>query len=332
MQEKRNIRVIEWADLDKNKFYSLGVFMMLSVRATVYPFTLIRTRLQVQRGSSQYRGTADAFIKILQREGVLGLYRGFAVNALTLVSGQFYITTYELVRDQAGRLGADNTLKSLAGGGVASLVAQSITVPIDVVSQHLMMQGQAGEGGGRFKVQEHPKRGLNAHAAQVGTDPTEGRRGRPSFGQARDIVRQIRQVDGMRGFYRGYLASLLTYIPSSAVWWPFYHFYAEQLSSRAPSNCPHLVLQAVAGPMASITASVLTNPMDVIRTRLQVEGRSSILEALRQLWAQEGMWGFTKGLTARIASSAPTSMLVVLGYETLKRLSLRTELVHTRHW
>uniref|UniRef100_S4RV58 Solute carrier family 25 member 44b n=1 Tax=Petromyzon marinus TaxID=7757 RepID=S4RV58_PETMA len=318
MQEKRNIRVIEWADLDKRKFYSLGVFMMLSVRATVYPFTLIRTRLQVQRGRSQYRGTADAFIKILQREGVLGLYRGFAVNALTLVSGQFYITTYELVRDQASRLGADNTLKSVAGGGVASLVAQSITVPIDVVSQHLMMQGQAGEGGGRFKVQDHPKRGLNAHAAQ--------------FGQARDIVRQIRQVDGMRGFYRGYLASLLTYIPSSAVWWPFYHLYAEQLSSMAPSNCPHLVLQAVAGPMASVTASVLTNPMDVIRTRLQVEGRSSILEALRQLWAQEGMWGFTKGLSARIASSAPTSMLVVLGYETLKRLSLRTELVHTRHW
>lgn len=44
----------------------------------------------------------------------------------------------------------------------------------------------------------------------------------------------------------------------------------EQLSRLAPSNCPHLLLQAVAGPMAAATASTLTNPMDVVRARVQV--------------------------------------------------------------
>ena len=47
-----------------------------------------------------------------------------------------------------------------------------------------------------------------------------------AFGQTKDIIRQILRADGLRGFYRGYVASLLTYIPNSAVWWPFYHFYA----------------------------------------------------------------------------------------------------------
>ncbi|KAG9280706.1 solute carrier family 25 member 44 [Astyanax mexicanus] len=317
MQQKRNIRIIEWEDLDKRKFYSLGVFMTLTTRATVYPFTLIRTRLQIQKGKSLYNGTFDAFCKILKAEGMQGLYRGFMVNTFTLISGQAYITTYELVRKYVSQYSSSNTLKSLVAGGSASLVAQSITVPIDVVSQQLMMQGQ-GEHLTRFKLKSKMVVATSKHKV--------------TFGQTKDIMVQIFAADGFRGFYRGYVASLLTYIPNSALWWPFYHFYAEQLSRLAPSNCPHLLLQAVAGPMAAATASTITNPMDVVRARVQVEGRSSVIETFKQLLAEEGMWGLTKGLSARIISSTPTSILIVIGYETLKRLSLRPELVHTRHW
>lgn len=38
----------------------------------------------------------------------------------------------------------------------------------------------------------------------------------------------------------------------------------------APSDCPHLLLQAMAGPLAAATASTVTNPMDVVRARVQV--------------------------------------------------------------
>ncbi|XP_049580272.1 solute carrier family 25 member 44a [Syngnathus scovelli] len=314
MQQKGAIQIIEWEDLDKRKFYSLGVLMTLSTRATVYPASLVRTRLQVQKGKALYSGTVDAFCKILRTEGVRGLYRGFMINTFTLVSGQAYITTYELARRQVSRYSSSNTLKSVVAGGAASLVAQTITVPIDVVSQHLMM----GEHSGRFKAK--PKMML-----------ATAKRG-ATFGQTRDISVQIFAADGFRGFYRGYVASLLTYIPNSALWWPFYHFYAEQLSSRAPSECPHLLLQALAGPMAAATASTITNPMDVVRARVQVEGRSSVVETFKQLLAEEGLGAVTKGLSARIISSTPTSLLIVVGYETLKRLSLRDDLVHYRHW
>ncbi|MED6246028.1 hypothetical protein ATANTOWER_011907 [Ataeniobius toweri] len=317
MQQKGAIQIIEWEDLDKRKFYSLGVFMTLTTRATVYPASLIRTRLQVQKGKALYSGTFDAFFKILRTEGVRGLYRGFMVNTFNLVSGQAYITTYELVRKYVSHYSPSNTVKSVVAGGAASLVAQTITVPIDVVSQHLMMQGQ-GEHLTRFKVK--PKMIL-----------TTAKR-KPGFGQTRDITVQIFAADGFRGFYRGYVASLLTYIPNSAVWWPFYHYYAEKLSLLAPSGCPHLILQAVAGPMAAATASTITNPMDVVRARVQVEGRSSVTETFKQLLAEEGIWMMTKGLSARIISSTPTSVLIVVGYETLKRLSLRSELIETRHW
>lgn len=45
----------------------------------------------------------------------------------------------------------------------------------------------------------------------------------------------------------------------------------EQMSLLAPSQCPHLILQALAGPMAAATASTITNPMDVVRARVQVK-------------------------------------------------------------
>ncbi|XP_027870622.1 solute carrier family 25 member 44b [Xiphophorus couchianus] len=315
MQQKGNIQIIEWEDLDKRKFYSFGIFMTMAIRVTVYPATLIRTRLQVQKGKSLYSGSFDAFFKILRAEGVRGLYRGFMVNTFTIVSGQAYITTYELVRKYVSQYSEANTVKSVVAGGSASLVAQSITVPIDVVSQQLMMQGQ-GEHLTRFRLSSN----------------SENKKPARFFRQTRNIVSQIFAADGCRGFYRGYVASLLTYIPNSAVWWPFYHFYAEQLSILAPSDCPHLVLQAIAGPLAAATASTVTNPMDVVRARVQVEGRTSVIQTFRELIREEGCWGLTKGLSARIISSAPTAIVIVVGYETLKKLSLRPELVDSRHW
>eukprot|EP00062_Callorhinchus_milii_P027779 gi/632991494/ref/XP_007884653.1/ PREDICTED: solute carrier family 25 member 44 [Callorhinchus milii] len=311
MGDGRNIQIIEWEDLDKRKFYLFGVCITMMIRVSVYPFTLIRTRLQVQKGKSLYLGTFDAFVKILRVEGVPGFYRGFLVNSFTLLSGQCYVTTYELTRRYVSGFSDSNALKSLVAGGSASLVAQSITVPIDIVSQHLMVQGQ---NVGRFALR------APAGKRQV------------VFGRSRDVVVRIVRTDGFRGFYRGYAASLLTYIPNSALWWPFYHLYAEQLTYLTPNNWPHLLAQAVAGPLAAITASTLTNPMDVIRTRVQVEGSRSIVGTFRQLMAEEGTWGLTKGLSARIFSSTPSAICLVLGYETLKKLSLRPELVDSRHW
>ncbi|XP_021571398.1 solute carrier family 25 member 44 isoform X2 [Carlito syrichta] len=291
MEDKRNIQIIEWEHLDKKKFYVFGVAMTMMIRVSVYPFTLIRTRLQVQKGKSLYHGTFDAFIKILRADGVTGLYRGFLVNTFTLISGQCYVTTYELTRKFVADYSQSNTVKSLVAGGSASLVAQSITVRGNLEGQGVV-----------------------------------------AFGQTKDIIRQILRADGLRGFYRGYVASLLTYIPNSAVWWPFYHFYAEQLSYLCPKECPHIVFQAISGPLAAATASVLTNPMDVIRTRVQVEGKNSIILTFRQLMAEEGPWGLMKGLSARIISATPSTIVIVVGYESLKKLSLRPELVDSRHW
>lgn len=85
-----------------------------------------------------------------------GLYKGFWMSAFQLVSGIFYITTYENVRHFLQQRGVrDSRVRALAGGACASLVGQTIIVPFDVISQHMMVLGQA-EGYGKSRIVVNP--------------------------------------------------------------------------------------------------------------------------------------------------------------------------------
>lgn len=54
------------------------------------------------------------------------------------------------------------------------------------------------------------------------------------------VTRDILQRDGVKGFYRGYMASLFTYVPSSALWWSFYHLYqGTKTMGEEQSNTNH---------------------------------------------------------------------------------------------
>ncbi|XP_038068981.1 solute carrier family 25 member 44-like [Patiria miniata] len=307
--KERQIRILEWDDLDKRKFYTYGFMMSMFIRVINYPTILIKTRLQVQTQNALYSGTWDAFKKITKYEGIRGLYKGFFVNTLTALSGQVYITTYEVTRRAFGDH-VSNTTKSFVGGACASLVDMSITVPIDIVSQHIMMQGSA----------------LNLEA---------GRR-KVTFKDTRRIIHNIWHKDGPIGFYKGYTASIMTFMPMNALWWPFYHFYAEQLAlllnASLHVSVPALAIQAMSGPLASASATILTNPMDIVRTRLQVTGGDSILGAFRRLHQEEGISGFKKGLSARLLSSVPAGVVMAVSYEILKRLSVKPEVDYKVQW
>lgn len=92
-----------------------------------------------------FTGMIDACQKIYRGEGMSGMYRGFWISSMQILSGVFYVSTYEGVRHLLGKESStvhiDSKLKALIGGGCASIVAQTIVVPFDVLSQHLMVLG-----------------------------------------------------------------------------------------------------------------------------------------------------------------------------------------------
>ncbi len=149
------------------------------------------------------------------------------MNVFSIVSGAFYVLTYENVRHilQANGI-IDSRIRALIGGGCASLVGQTIIVPIDVISQRMMMVGQQVA----YLVNSILKRLYSYFMCQVegSTVKQQSGSGASSKGRTRlavAITKDVYQRDGFRGFYRGYVASLFTYVPSSALWWTFYHLY-----------------------------------------------------------------------------------------------------------
>lgn len=136
------IRTIEWEMMNKAKFYPLSMLSSFSIRCILYPFTVIKTRIQIQKHSDLYKGTFDAFYKICKQEGTKGLYKGFWISAFQIISSVSYITTYETVRHFLHKNKVhDSRVKALIGGGCASLVGQTIIVPFDIISQHMMVLG-----------------------------------------------------------------------------------------------------------------------------------------------------------------------------------------------
>lgn len=120
---------IEWNMLNKRKFLSFSLLQTISLRMFLYPLTVIKTRLQLQRADREvaYRGTADAFRNIVRTEGFRGLYKGFWINTMQVVSGFGYILTYEKVRHILSMNDInDNRVRGLIAGGMGSLVSQTI--------------------------------------------------------------------------------------------------------------------------------------------------------------------------------------------------------------
>lgn len=185
----------------------------------------------------------DACKKIYKAEGIAGLYRGFWISSIQIVSGVFYVSTYEGVRHllthdtPIGRI--DSKVKALIAGGAASLVGQTIVVPFDVLSQHLMVLGITSTKHGRVsvdKVSAYPRipplalassNSNSEYLLQFGMNPL-GLALEPGKTRAQisaEIIRMVHQRDGYRGFYRGYVASLCAYVPNSALWWGLYTVY-----------------------------------------------------------------------------------------------------------
>ncbi|XP_013773656.1 solute carrier family 25 member 44-like [Limulus polyphemus] len=318
--ESSRILTIEWDMMDKSRFFSLNLVNSFFLRATLYPFTVIKTRLQIQKHRDVYRGTYDAFKKILHYEGFHGLYKGFWINTIQIVSGVGYIITYEKVRHLLTLYAniEDGRLKGLIGGGCGSLVGQTIITPFDVVSQHMMMLGQKSGSGVK-----------SAEAANLLNIDFNQKHRRSVVAS---IINELYRKDGLKGFYRGYFASLCTYVPGSALWWMFYPLYSEWLASLLPVATSHLLIHCMAGPMGGISVCFITNPLDIVRARIQVQRMDSFLGTSILLWKEEGFRIFTKGVSARLVQSSIFSFLVVLGYETLKRWSVHDQYKDQIRW
>ena len=130
---------VAWADVDKGRLVMMMPLGSLSVRSLVFPISLIKTRMQVGEGA--YGSVPAAFRTIVRTEGPAALYKGFGTSLLGLVVGPVYISTLEMSKEALGPHLSSPVATAAASGFCASVVAQVLGVPVDIVSQRRMVQG-----------------------------------------------------------------------------------------------------------------------------------------------------------------------------------------------
>ena len=117
--------------------------------------------------------------------------------------------------------------------------------------------------------------------------------------------------------FRGLQTQVWRDVIWSAVCWQVYETATPYLHSLGLSDS---VSAVVSGVSAGLAASVITHPLDLLKTRLQVDGvmEESTVLGLKELWRTEGGRMFTLGLNAHCMKTAANMSVFIYIYTTLR--------------
>ncbi|PRQ24595.1 putative mitochondrial carrier protein [Rosa chinensis] len=196
-----------------------------------------------------------------------GLYSGLAGNlAGVLPASAIFVGVYEPTKQKLLKSLPENlsALAHLTAGAIGGAASSIVRVPTEVVKQRMQ-------------------------TAQ--------------FASAPDAVRLILAKEGFKGLYAGYGSFLLRDLPFDAVQFCIYEqlHIGFKLAARRDLNDPEV---AMIGAFAGAITGAITTPLDVIKTRLMVQGSENqyqgICDCVRTIMREEGSPAFWKGIGPRV--------------------------------
>eukprot|EP01064_Diplonema_japonicum_P009636 TRINITY_DN17112_c0_g1_i1.p1 TRINITY_DN17112_c0_g1~~TRINITY_DN17112_c0_g1_i1.p1 ORF type:complete len:313 (+),score=72.54 TRINITY_DN17112_c0_g1_i1:53-940(+) len=273
-------------------------------RVPCHPLDTCKARLQSSRTMGDM-WTGQMMRHILHEEGVRGLYRGIGIAAVgSGPAACAYLSTHEwfntLLRERQWVAEERRFVSDFISGFAAEAVSCVMWVPIDVIKERLQVQD------------------INVKGRYTGSW---------------DAIKTVSRNEGLGGLYKGYLSTLGSFGPFSAFYFVFYEqlknlFLAENSASRTVSFTQGLFC----GGTASALAAAVTNPLDMVKLRLQVQrsvlssGVStqfsyhyrSLPSGLASIVRDEGVRALWKGVGARILFAGPQAALTMSIFEAIK--------------
>ncbi|KAG8383431.1 hypothetical protein BUALT_Bualt04G0012500 [Buddleja alternifolia] len=196
-----------------------------------------------------------------------GLYSGLAGNlAGVLPASAVFVGVYEPAKQTLLRTFPENlsAVAHLTAGAIGGLAASFIRVPTEVVKQRM----QTGQ-----------------------------------FASAPAAVQLIVSKEGFRGLYAGYGSFLLRDLPFDAIQFCLYEQLriGYKLAAKRDLNDPE---NAIIGAFAGALTGAITTPLDVIKTRLMVQGSANqykgIFDCVQTIVREEGPQALLKGIGPRV--------------------------------
>lgn len=256
------------------------------------PLDLVKTRLQnasvtavaTRAGPTSTIGMLEILSGILQKEQLFGLWKGMTPSLTRCVPGVglYFASMHWMTTNLVN--GHPKPLQSVAIGITARTMSGIILIPITVIKTRV----ESGEYGYR---------------------------------SIRQALKIIYRSEGVRGLTCGLLPTLFRDAPFSGLYLMFY----RQIKYNLPQELFKGDLAAPAhfscGIVAGLLASLVTQPADVIKTKMQLyPGKyQSILHVILFIQKKHGFQGYFTGLVPRMLRRTLMASMAWTVYEQITR-------------
>lgn len=226
---------------------------------------------------------------------ITAYYRGIGVTLLTVTPATaLYLTVREAAQNALLPHLGDTALNDAASGVLAELAGSVLFTPMEVLKARLQISRTGEEGKLLYQL------------------------------------KSIAAKEGYRGFYRGYVMGIASYLPYNVLWWTTYGNIRRSLHEKSAQFSI-----ACAAGVAAMSSAAFIHPLELVKTRYQVAtsdtvaaaggvvgSRNSDKEGLRQVvrnvMKESGPKGFYSGFVPTLLRSVPSAIIMMSVFEHLK--------------
>jgi len=266
-----------------------------------HPLDTVKVRLQTQPTNVtplKYQGTLHAFQTIMKEEGTMAIYKGVQspLIGMALMNSVLFLSYGQAKAFlQTGNEPLTIPQYFLCGAFVG-LSVSFVEGPVDLFKSQLQSQGVGG-----------------AKVRYTGFI---------------DCAKQIASNYGIRGVYQGLQATLIRDIPANSLYFGVYELARRGLLSKGQKveDLPAWKV-LLAGGLGGMAFWAFTYPTDVVKSSIQTDSivRSerkykNYVDAVRKIYAADGVRGFFKGFTPCMIRSFPANAVCFLAYEQARKI------------
>lgn len=295
-----------------------SLFAGVISRVITYPLDTLKAKIQIQKNKNS--GLINTCKNTILSEGIKGLYKGLPVAVLGSIPGSLlYFGGYEFAKKHLlmyKNFSNSEFLMYFVSGMIAEIVCCTIYVPVDVIKERRQVQTS-----------------LKSY----------------NYKSDLDAFYQIITKEGIKGLYKAYGATVLSFGPLSALYFMLYEYFkgyfvrndAKTYLQRIKKEDIELLKKSkldisftqslICSSAAGCIASVITNPLDLVKLRMQVHraGNSynressvplyrNIFHGLYVVLKTEGLSGWYRGSLVRALFHTPTYAISMTLIELIK--------------
>jgi len=278
--------------------FFLGAVSGMIASASTHPLDLIKVRIQVNKSATadptaQKEGILRTGVRVFKLEGLPGLYKGLTASLLrqaTYTNARFglYLTIKDHLADENGNL---PTLQKILAGMLAGAGGSLVGNPADVIMVRMQADGRL---------------------------PPDKRR---NYKHAFDGLFRIAREEGVATLWAGTLPNLQRAMLMSAGQLATYdQVKAYFMKSKLGDG---IINHFVSSTVAAFVATVITTPLDVVKTRImnsKAGEYSGSLDCFKKTLAAEGPFAFYKGFVPFFLRLGPHTVISLIAFEQLSIL------------